>query len=237
MSEREKNARLILDVLHNSEIESSALHIGILCVTAKECGLIPKTERGYGNTSNTRIKQIFGKKTLGEYYDDDKMLSELKQNDRYFFNVVYRDRGGNRAPEDGYRYRGRGFNQLTFLGNYRRYSPEGVDLVKHPCRVNEPGIAAQVLVNYFEDQLIRHHDTLLERYNVSPQTIRDTEKAVMMIANVNAGIGRARTSGSVQRAWKNAMHFLDEMIEFYNCWWYDNEKLVKEFKDYEIHGK
>lgn len=51
-------------------------------------------------------------------------------------------RMGNTQEGDGYRYRGRGYVQLTWKANYARASTlVGVDLVRDPDRATEPGIA------------------------------------------------------------------------------------------------
>jgi len=48
---------------------------------------------------------------------------------------------GNTAPGDGYRYRGRGFAQLTGRGNYRKFGIED-----QPDKALDPEIAANILV-------------------------------------------------------------------------------------------
>ncbi|MYZ53686.1 glycoside hydrolase family 19 protein [Malikia spinosa] len=59
-------------------------------------------------------------------------------------NYVYAGRMGNSAPGDGYRYRGRGFIQLTGKANYRAFSlASGVDVVANPDRLLEPKHAAE----------------------------------------------------------------------------------------------
>jgi hypothetical protein len=49
----------------------------------------------------------------------------------------------NTQEGDGYRYRGRGYVQLTWKVNYRRCGEHlGIDLVNHPDQALDPGVAA-----------------------------------------------------------------------------------------------
>jgi hypothetical protein len=59
------------------------------------------------------------------------------------------NRLGNTAAGDGYRYRGRGFVQLTGRDNYERYGAKiGVDIANLPDRANAPEIAAVLLATF-----------------------------------------------------------------------------------------
>lgn len=60
---------------------------------------------------------------------------------------------GNKAPGDGYLYRGRGMVQLTGRANYEKYGKElGIDLVNHPELLsNDPNVMAQVAVAFFKN--------------------------------------------------------------------------------------
>lgn len=63
-------------------------------------------------------------------------------------NKVYANRMGNgpEASGDGWRYRGRGYVQLTGKINYERGSSVvGIDLVKDPDRALEPRVAAMLM--------------------------------------------------------------------------------------------
>ena len=63
---------------------------------------------------------------------------------------------GNCDPGDGIKYPGRGFNQLTGKGGYKKYSEIAeVDLVKNPELLERTDIAAKVAIAYWNDRVDR----------------------------------------------------------------------------------
>jgi putative chitinase len=63
----------------------------------------------------------------------------------------YQGRMGNVQPGDGYRYRGRGFIQLTGRNNYRDASRElGLPLEQNPDMVERSDIAAKTSIWYWK---------------------------------------------------------------------------------------
>ncbi|MEL6567498.1 MAG: glycoside hydrolase family 19 protein [Pseudomonadota bacterium] len=72
---------------------------------------------------------------------------------RPFGKYDFRTDIGNNAEGDGYKYRGRGFVQLTGKDNYRRYGERlGIDLVNDPDQALQPDIAARILATFMQDQ-------------------------------------------------------------------------------------
>jgi predicted chitinase len=144
-SEQKSNISHLIDLMNSKGIKNPYTQIGILSVIGKESNFIPKSEVNYSNTPNNRIRNIFGDRVPRE----DSKLDRLKKNPRKFFDVVYGGRLGNDSDE-GYKYRGRGFNQLTFKGNYEKYgSMAGVDIVSNPDKLNDPNVAAKVALAFF----------------------------------------------------------------------------------------
>lgn len=70
--------------------------------------------------------------------------------------LMYGGRIGNDAPGDGYRYRGRGYIQLTGKANYAAAGQAlGLDLVAQPDLSMEPANAARIALWYWQDRVPR----------------------------------------------------------------------------------
>jgi len=173
------NIDLIKNEMTSQGITDKRLRLAVLGVIGKESGFMPQSEKGYGNTSNSRIVQIFGDRVSSENLPDGKSLDQLKADDEAFFNHVYGGRYGNDDPGDGYKYRGRGFNQITFKGTYEKYGLGG-----DPDSLNDPAVAARVAVEFLAKRLdkIKGRD---HEYGVGglPDAIKDAAQA-------NAGLGK-----------------------------------------------
>jgi len=194
--EQLKNINLIINELNNKGITNPYTQAGILSVIGKESNFNTYKEIGYSNTSNSRIRNIFGRR-VSKYSDSE--LSRLKQNDEDFFDAMYGMNSGmklgNTMPGDGWRYVGRGMNGLTGRANYRKYGNMiGVDLESNPEKVEDPEIAAKVAVAFFTK-------------NKPPQSIPNFENkqdAVNYFADINAG---GRSSFSREAADKYSTSF------------------------------
>lgn len=146
-SEQETNIKTIIQYLEEYGIVDPYHQIGILSVIGKETGFIPQTEIGYSDTPNDHIRDVFGSRVPA----DDAALDRLKANDEEFFNHVYGGRLGNQPvpSDDGYVYRGRGYNQLTGKKNYQIYSALlGKNFVADPDLVNEPENAGPIAAQF-----------------------------------------------------------------------------------------
>jgi predicted chitinase len=149
--EEGRNVDLMIQEMENMGITNPVDQVGILSVIAKESGFKMSPEKSYSNTSNSRIRNIFGNRVSNL---SDQQLSQLKKNEPQFFEKIYGVNSGTKLgninPGDGYKYRGRGFNQLTGRSNYKKYGGmAGVDLEGNPDLLSNPKIAAKVAILFF----------------------------------------------------------------------------------------
>lgn len=154
--EKETNIKHMINYMFEKKITNPYTQIGILSVIGKESGFIPQNEVCYDNTSNSRIRDIFGSCRLGKYDEDG--LTELKKDCEKFFDAVYGEEAspcfrfntGHDRVGDGYKYRGRGFNGITFKSIYEKIGGYiGEDLVSNPDKLNDVDVAAKAAVAYF----------------------------------------------------------------------------------------
>lgn len=149
-----------------------------------------------GKTVEKGKGKDFANQLAYEYASDPVKLANL------VYNTGRRPekRYGNRVevPSDGWNYRGRGFNQITFRGSYEKYSKLlGVDLVNDPELLNEPSIAARAAVIFIQNRWKSK-----KNLGANPQ-FSDQKTANLWAARANAGWGKGMESSPVQRAIKN----------------------------------
>jgi len=165
------NENLVFQTLTNDGFSPEAA-AAIMGVVAGESNFQTLKEIAYDTTPNSRIRAIFGSR-VGHL--NEEQLTRVKSSYKDFFDTVYGGMYGN-APNEGAKYVGRGFNQITFKGNYQNIKNiTGIDVVSNPQLLEQPEIAAKALSAYFKD--------------VKP--LKDFESAYKKAFVLNAGIGNS----------------------------------------------
>ncbi|MEX5443425.1 glycoside hydrolase family 19 protein [Acinetobacter schindleri] len=110
---------------------------------------------GFGRlTENLNYSKKGLRKTFGKYYKTDAQAARDARNPERIANRVYGGRMGNTAKGDGWKYRGRGFIQLTGKANYEAfYKDSGIDVVSNPDLAARPDVAAQIAVWYWNQRV------------------------------------------------------------------------------------
>jgi predicted chitinase/peptidoglycan hydrolase-like protein with peptidoglycan-binding domain len=212
-SEQESNVNIMINYMNENGITNPFNQVGILSVIGKESGYIPKGEVCYDTTSDSRILDIFGscrlndekiKKDWSHKYGDDVTVTELKKHCEDFFDAVYGKTAkgcfswdtGHDEVGDGYKYRGRGFNQITFKNTYKKIGDMiGEDLVGNPERLNDVEVAAKAAVAFF---------TSGKKGDQLPQ-FDNTADAINYFVDKNAG-GSGSSEGR-SKSFQRSKHF------------------------------
>ena len=165
----------LIDTMVENGVTDPVAQVGMLAVIGKETHFINKREKGYHNTSNERIRKIFSRTRSMS----DSELNNLKKDYNKFFDFVYNGRIGNNNENDGSKYVGRGYNQLTGKANYEKYGNKvGIDIVNNPDKMLDDKIAAEVAVKFLTSKGV-------------PE-FRNPKEATLYFADVNSGSPKRR---------------------------------------------
>jgi putative chitinase len=220
------NIKTIDKILKDKGFKTVESRIGILAVIGKETGFQPISENSYAGTDNSKIRNDFGTRTrngkkLNDLSDND--LNTLKNNAKDFFNWIYDGSGtslGNTpGSDDGYNYRGKGFNQITGKANYQGIKDfTGVDYIANPDLLNEVTGAANGAAWFFGKGNLSSLNRFFKYLdNTSTDYFDGTnlDNIIKAAAWVNAGIGLGLTSSAVQDSINNALAFKDCIVNLY----------------------
>jgi predicted chitinase len=207
-------------------ITDKNMRASIQGVIGKESGWVPKNEHPYTNTSNDRIRKIFGKRVASL---SDAELNMIKADPNKFWDRVYgpdditgaSQKMGNTNPGDGAKYLGRGFNGITFKSGYEKmqklYNQDGklgksIDFVSNPDALNDLDVAAEVAVLYFVDNLKNPKVKSMYGSN-DPNDFPDKDSALKAVFHVNAGLGNNLSSPIFQETLAKSADFRDDMLQ------------------------
>ena len=155
----------------------------ILATVGKESNFEPKNEN-LNYTTVKRLREVWP--TVFKNMSDPQVQLYVRQPEK-LANFMYGGKYGNTQPGDGWKFRGRGFNGITFRDNYRRYgSMIGKNIEANPDSANDINTAAELNAVYFKDNLSK--SWVNEKYgNAGINDWKDQETALRAAVNVNAG--------------------------------------------------
>jgi predicted chitinase len=144
---------------------STAAQANIMANVDKESGFNPRSEElerytgknlfnlyGGPEVGKNKSGQPLNAKNNVVRFNSLKEAEQLvKQGPKAVGDIIYGGRMGNTEPGDGYKYRGRGFIQITGKDMYNRVGKLiGVDLVNNPDLANQPETAAKIIPAFFK---------------------------------------------------------------------------------------
>jgi len=143
-------------------ISDEKTQLAIMGNIKKESGFNPTSEN-LNYSSLERLRTVFPTATKNL---TDEQASQYLKNPEGLAELVYGGKMGNSQPGDGFKYRGRGFIQLTGKDNYAKMGAAlGVDLVNNPDLANDPVIAARITARYMKDAKLRNSFSTQEEAN------------------------------------------------------------------------
>lgn len=207
---QQANARAIADSCAEFGITNAFLVTGIVACDYKECGLIPQREN-MNYHAETILKDWPGRVT-------PELAAQLAGNPVAMGNFLYGNRYGN-GPGDGYKYRGGGYDQLTFKDNYITVGKKiGVDLENNPDLIDDPVVAAKATVVHFLPEITAGLDAgSFKQFGINTMDdIGDIDGGLKVILCINAGRATSWNNPLVQQGYVRANTVLQEIWDLLN---------------------
>jgi len=202
--EQKRNINLIVSSCKKYGITNRHLQAAILATISKESNFIPQSENL--NYSIQNINRVWPEM-------DQDTAESLSHNPERLGNYKYGNKYGN-SSADGFKYRGRGFNQITFKSSYKLFGDLlGIDLVSNPDLLNDPKIASDAAVMFFLTELKAGAKAgTFNKFNVAdPFSVTDTTTATKILIQINAGRGTNFNNSIVQEGLKKALSVVDSL--------------------------
>lgn len=204
----EKNAALVVSALKDYGIVNPYMQAAILAILWKESRIQPVREN-MKYTSADRLRFVFQTAFKGK---DDAFVNQYVNNPEGLANYVYGGKYGNTAPGDGYKYRGGGYNGITFKSGYQRYGDmTGYDLVNNPDLLRDPAISADAIAAYYADTLKQ-----INKYMGIPNAndVTDIATAVRAAMRATAGWGNSVNGNIFKEGEAKATAVAPQMYNF-----------------------
>lgn len=213
--------KAIVDALNKIGITNQYVQSGILAVITTEGSFTPRSELSYSNTPVQNLRLIFGIK-VSDLNDSD--LSALSKSDVNFYAHVYEGRWGspygNTTFGDGFKYRGRGFNQITFKDAYQDVKDyTGIDVVNNPDLLNNIPTAAAGVAIFFKNKFDAAFKINLfsKRYGINTLSqVENLTLGTQIAFQANAGWGSDLSQSIYPREFARQMSVVGTLARIVN---------------------
>lgn len=154
----------------------------------------------FSNYKNSKGQTVRAPKGQGSKYANELAKSgKYLNNPEALGNFIYGNRMGNNNSGDGYKYRGRGLNQLTGKEAYESLGNKlGIDLVNNPELLEkDPELQAEVAIKFLADRLNKTLPRLVKTNSkyakkfpkIDYNNFDNQEDATFLVTSANAGFG------------------------------------------------
>lgn len=188
-STQKYNLDVIIQTFKDQGVTNVYSIAAVCAIVSKESTF--KLVRENMNYSAKRLQQVFSL--------DSSKANSIANNPQKIANWVYgatpngkrtvANAYGNTGPDDGWKYRGGGFNQLTFKGNYDKYAKiVGINIGSNPDAIDNPKDMSKVLYSYYKTNI----PLVVKNYNSNGiNGFKDLENAIFAFYHATAGPGKS----------------------------------------------